>query len=420
MIALARSAEKTNTLCLFVMLFLLTSMLLIFSENLRSVSEEFTLWFVSSIDGTLQPYWFQTPAGYNSSLECPLLIFLRRWGDPIDYFKTYTTFDEEASSRGWLLASPYCRGESWMNQTAQQDVLDMIDALKSNYSVDPSRIYIVGASMGGGAALTFAANNPDVVAAVADIFGVTNFIEYYYDSNASMHPQLQETIYSAFGGTPEDVPFTYQRYSSIYMATNFLNIPVYITHGTIDDVINVTHSRNLYNQLLKIGVEVVYDEVQGMGHSPDLINTSRICDFFKDRVLNANPMNLMITADESGDYYWAHIMQDNSSMFAELNVSRTPDIVVSEENIEKITLNLSRMGIDPIRDIMFSLSWAGETSVILANYNANSTGNLKVYVSLNGSECPFVYDEEVQTLTISVPYSADTVSCTFVVKCSFG
>lgn len=370
--------------------------------------------FVSSVDGSSRPYWLQIPAEYTPSRKYPLLIFLVGWGGSIYWARDATTFDEEAADREWFMAA-YYGGDSWMNQTAQQDVLDMIDAIKSGYSIDASRIYITGSSMGGGGAMTFTANNPDMVAAVADIFGVSNFTEYYYECRGD----LRDSIHSAFGGTPEDVPFTYQRYSSIYTATNFLNVPVYITHGDRDRIINVRHSRNLHNLLLELGVEVIYDEVPGAGHSSTLINDHvvPICDFFESHVLNVNPTNIMITADESGGYYWAHIVQEDPSRFAELNASRTPDIVLSEENVRQVALNLTRMGIDPMRKITFSLSWTGKCSVVIANYVANSTKKLEVYVSLNGSACSFVYDGIDQALTIDAPHSADRVSATFVVKC---
>ena len=61
--------------------------------------------------------------------------------------------------------------DSWMNAQAETLVLEF---LKFKFLYDRQRLCVMGFSMGGTAALTFALRHRDKVAAVCDIMGVTD------------------------------------------------------------------------------------------------------------------------------------------------------------------------------------------------------------------------------------------------------
>ena len=67
-----------------------------------------------------------------------------------------------------IYVSPDYRAKtSWMGPKAEADVVQIIRDLKKRHRI--GRVFITGGSMGGTAALTFAALHPDLVAGVASL-----------------------------------------------------------------------------------------------------------------------------------------------------------------------------------------------------------------------------------------------------------
>ncbi|MBM4045142.1 MAG: hypothetical protein FJ279_08510, partial [Planctomycetes bacterium] len=121
-------------------------------------------------------------------------------------------------------------------------------------------------SMGGGGALTFAAHHPDRVRGVCDIFGVTDFTQFYNSK------RYQESLSKAFGGTPETAPEVFKAQSAMTSIAAFAKIPVFVLHGDQDTVVPTEHSRQFVKALMAPGYDVVYREVKGGKHQSELIS----------------------------------------------------------------------------------------------------------------------------------------------------
>jgi poly(3-hydroxybutyrate) depolymerase len=109
----------------------------------------------STFDGKLVPYRVYLPLKYDASRKYPLIVLLHgAGGDESDFLEGYAQqFPKLADAHGYILASVSGRGPVTGYAKAngsEQDVIDVMDIVKSRYSVDPSRIYLGGHSMGGG------------------------------------------------------------------------------------------------------------------------------------------------------------------------------------------------------------------------------------------------------------------------------
>ncbi|HVP12051.1 MAG TPA: prolyl oligopeptidase family serine peptidase, partial [Phycisphaerae bacterium] len=99
------------------------------------------------------------------------------------------------------------------------------DTLK-NYRIDPDRIYLTGLSMGGFAAWELATARPDVFAAIVPICGAG--------------------------------PLGYM--------SNLVNMPIWAFHGAIDANVPVARSRELIDELKKLGAKPHYTEFPDVAH----------------------------------------------------------------------------------------------------------------------------------------------------------
>ena len=116
-------------------------------------------------------FWLYLPDDYSTSEKKPLVLFLHGKslsGHNLNLVRNYGCVD--AVSRGRkidaVIVAPQTSG-AW--QPAK--VMEVIDWVKKNYTVDMDRFYVIGMSMGGYGTLDFAATYPDKVAAAMALCG---------------------------------------------------------------------------------------------------------------------------------------------------------------------------------------------------------------------------------------------------------
>lgn len=201
-----------------------------------------------------EQFWFQIPIQAPGPIPC--LVVLHGFGNGHCSVRCQTDFDVEADLRGWAVLAP--RGgpstSAWghpMSQRAVIAALDRLDtflqdpALATTYgyqtaTIDRSRVWIVGWSMGGGWALSMAERHLDPTgwrfAAAAVDAGALDLIDVYQSD-----PGSQANFVQVFSVTPTQDPFPYQQVSAIHLAdptqsmfSNLLPIPVFSTYSTCD------------------------------------------------------------------------------------------------------------------------------------------------------------------------------------------
>ncbi len=185
--------------------------------------------YLSKVDQTLQPYRVFIPAHYDGAKPAPLVIALHGMGgDENSMFDGYReALKPEAERLGFIVACPKGRGSASMYRgPAEQDVLDVLAEVRRDYKIDPSRIYLMGHSMGGYGTWSVAMARPELFAALGPISG---------------------------GGSVEGM-------------VKIKDIPEYVTHGDNDKTVDVNSSRTMVAAGKKLGAPIVYVEVPGGSH----------------------------------------------------------------------------------------------------------------------------------------------------------
>ena len=106
----------------------------------------------STFDGKVVPYRLYIPTNYDRSKKYPLVVLLHgAGGDETDFIEAYEgQWPKLAEQRGYILASVTGRGplSGYSKESGgEQDVLDVMELVKSRYSVGP--VFLGGHSMGG-------------------------------------------------------------------------------------------------------------------------------------------------------------------------------------------------------------------------------------------------------------------------------
>lgn len=121
------------------------------------------------------PYWIYLPGNYSSdSAELwPVILFLHGRslsGTNLNLVKKYGLIAEVLKGRDFpaiIVAPQVKRGLSWN----PDDVIRLLEVIKSNYHVDSNRVSITGMSMGGYGALYTAGKYPELFCATAAFCG---------------------------------------------------------------------------------------------------------------------------------------------------------------------------------------------------------------------------------------------------------
>jgi len=180
-------------------------------------------------------YGFFKPENYDPKKSYPLVLYLHGANDTISRDITWYHESIQRDNPLFVLA-PKCTnanqgwGNTWngAHSPAMITTLRVLDSLSSKYNIDKNRIYVYGISMGG--------------------FGVFSLL--------AKEPGKFAAGYAICGGSSETA------------AGKLLNTPLWIFHGDADDIVSVTLSRQIYEEIKKEGGKVVrYTEYPGVRHN---------------------------------------------------------------------------------------------------------------------------------------------------------
>lgn len=224
--------------------------------------------FISEFDRTSQKYLIM------KSKEIPargIVIFLhgathhcQQGFDSLIFNGSFARIKNFLYQRNYVYVSPEYRGDSWMNQAAEYDLRQLIGILNSDFRTD--RTFVIGGSMGGTASLIFSCRNNHLVSGVLALCPATDMKKLYFQWAGTGRDFLARTIESAYGGTPETNPYEYEKRSVINHIECFRGKNVAIIHGTADDLIPVSHSRNFVRKAINSGIRIFYQEIKNGDH----------------------------------------------------------------------------------------------------------------------------------------------------------
>jgi predicted peptidase len=184
-----------------------------------------------------QPYLLYLPEGYHASGSgrWPFIFYLHGAGERGDDLEAVRAVGLPPRIEVWpdspfIVAAPQCPAHSdWLMELDPVEAL--LDHLVSEYPVDPKRIYLTGMSMGGRGAWHLASRNPGRFAAIAPVCG--------------RRPVGLSGI--------EDVP-------------GLRDLPAWVFHGSLDEVIPPGESEFMVELLRSNGENVRYTVFPNTGH----------------------------------------------------------------------------------------------------------------------------------------------------------
>jgi predicted peptidase len=180
-------------------------------------------------------YGLFKPENYDSKKSYSLIVYLHGSRDTVSRKSSWYEVDVQREHPSFVL-TPKCEvadqgwGNTWQqgHTPATALTLKLVDSLMTQYNIDPNRLYLYGISMGG--------------------FGVFSIVAKEQGKFAA--------AYAVCGG------------SDTKAASKLLDTPLWIFHGAVDDVVPVRLSRDVYQEIIKLGGKNVrYTEYPGVKHN---------------------------------------------------------------------------------------------------------------------------------------------------------
>jgi pimeloyl-ACP methyl ester carboxylesterase len=193
------------------------------------------------------------PPGHDVSKPGPLLVGTHPWNGSMWTYAAYAELLRAARARDVVLLMPSGLGNSLYTADAEDEVMRAIDALSAALPVDPKRVSIWGASMGGAGATTIGVHHPDRYATVTSFFG---------DSKYDVSTYVKSIL-------PDDP--TAHLVNALDVVENARHLPVWLVHGEDDRTSPIRQSEILASALQARGFRVRFDRVPRMGHAGALV-----------------------------------------------------------------------------------------------------------------------------------------------------
>jgi predicted peptidase len=205
-----------------------------------------------SIAGEPSLYQVYLPPNYSPNEEWPIILFLHGAGERgTDGLAQTdvgigTAIRKNVSKWPAIVVLPQVpKQQTWQGRPGEY-AMSALDAAINEFSVDESRIYLTGLSMGGNGTWFLGSSFPNRFAAIVPICG-------YVKGYPPAYPGI------ATEGENSD-PY-------VSAANSVSGLPVWIFHGDADGVVSVEESRNMNDALKAVGADVHYTELPGIGHN---------------------------------------------------------------------------------------------------------------------------------------------------------
>ena len=225
------------------------------------------IWVTSTLDGTQQPsLLYRSP----SPEKRPLLVGLHTWshgrfnqiGNMLPYAEKYDFNLLLPEFRGSNLTENPNRKQACGSEYAKQDIKDAIDYVIRHENVDADSVFLLGLSGGGHMSLMMAGMIPEYFAAIGASVPITD-LRCWAKENA----EYREHILACCGDDEEEM----LRRSPVAYLDTIARANLKIFHGKFDPVVPVSHSLNLYGQLMaKYPKCRVFLDIFDGGHAIDM------------------------------------------------------------------------------------------------------------------------------------------------------
>ncbi|MBL9153391.1 MAG: prolyl oligopeptidase family serine peptidase [Verrucomicrobiales bacterium] len=191
-------------------------------------------------DASEQPalYWAPETGGK----KVPLLVALHTWSGDYRQAGGEAVYARWCQQQGWIFIHPNFRGPNRTPQALGSDLMvadirAAVDQVKARAPVDETRIYAVGVSGGGHAALLLAGRTPEIWAGVSAWCGIADVAAWHAETTAANRLNYAGHIEGALGGPPTSTPERLadaRHRSPLTWLPQAAGVPLDIAHGIRD------------------------------------------------------------------------------------------------------------------------------------------------------------------------------------------
>lgn len=206
---------------------------------------------VINVAGVERKYVVYVPEDYAADKPWPLIFFLHGAGERGEDGLAQTqagignAIRKNPERFPAIVLMPQCpTGTEWSTQLDSLEA--QLDATRKAFSIDPSRIYLTGLSMGGYGTWLWGSVKTDTFAALIPICGGGD--------PADIQGLLKTPVSNPFGSHASRVRA---------LAT----LPIWAFHGGSDSVVPVDRSRTMVEAIKAAGGNIQYTEYEGVDHN---------------------------------------------------------------------------------------------------------------------------------------------------------
>ena len=297
------------------------------------------------VDNTPQFCRAYLPMNYDPDKKWPLVVNLHGYYGANPVYVKWWSIDSRhmdlVDKFPVIDIEPHGRGNTSYTGIGEKDILKCIEMAKEKFNIDEDRIYLKGESMGGGGTWYVGTRHTDIFAAIAPVYGGWDY-----------HVNMTEDQVSKM--TEREI-FNLEKNSSFAQADALLTTPVLVTHGSIDESVNVNNSRYAVKMLQRWGYDIRYHEYLGYAHE-GIPYVDQVISWFLQHKKNSAPEKVRVRAAvlNSAHSNWVKVLQrENPFAFieAEAEVLINNTIRLASENVLAVELTPPAELINPDKKV---------------------------------------------------------------------
>lgn len=288
------------------------------------------------------------PGGHDRTVPAKVLVGVHPWNGTPWTYAAYEELLDEAGKRDVVLLMPSGLGNSLYVAEAEDEVMRAIEALGTQLKVDPQRVSIWGASMGGAGATTISFHHPDRFAFVASYFGDSKY-------------DLTTYVKTIFGGEENA-----KKVNCLDVLENARWLPVFLVHGEDDHTSPIRQSIMLNDAMKAAGFNVEFERVPGMAHEGPLVvkYIRKVVAKAATSVAPLHPARVSFRSVRTQDTgaYGVSFTRTSTAMDAFVDLEKRADgiHVLSAQGVSEIALEPGALGAsaqDPIVGVKVPVRW---------------------------------------------------------------
>lgn len=301
-----------------------------------------------------------------------------------------TDIAQMCADRGWALIAPYGMVDThYGNVASQESLVKVINTVQKYFQFDPDRVYAMGFSMGGGAALSFAMRHMSEsrvqVAAVVNHTGTQDLVDVYQSGTIGVKTMLSNAQHFGTAPTSTDGAFPYLRVSpsrlvlgnvdpNLTPVRNLGHVPIYTFVNTSDPQTKlVSDNLAVTSYLQSIGHNVTLVAPAGAAtHKWNTMDMVAAFRWLERQSLAPKPTTMQMFADKEIQYLDTKVRDKQDLRVARYDLTAFAGTnsldVVNTRYLNTLAIDAAALGLDP--DAPLGITWSsidalGDELVIL-------------------------------------------------------